>query len=92
MNAKERYGYFTQLGYKASRVGYYRALIGNGGYLIYKDQEAWQTKQVYQYLKQELFNMIRSKDLDNFMKLKAIILLLPSKLFKYLYRNRHNLA
>lgn len=36
--------------------------------------------------------MIRSKDLDNFMKLKAIILLLPSKLFKYLYRNRHNLA
>ncbi|WP_270399820.1 glycosyltransferase family 2 protein [Mitsuokella multacida] len=92
VNAKERYEYFTQLGYKASRVGYYRALIGNGGYLIYTDQKAWQTKQVYQYLKKELFNMMRSKELDKFMKLKAITLLLPSKLFKYLYRNRHNLA
>ncbi len=92
INAKERYDYFSQLGFKVSNVGYYRALIRNCGFLLYENRDAYQTRQSYQYIKKNIFNMIRSNELDIFMKLKAVMLLLPSKVYRYLYRKRHNLV
>ena len=92
MNAKERYEYFTQLGFKASKVAYYRTLIGNCGFLLYANAEDWQAIKSYQYIKKEFFNMMRSDELEKLMKLKLLMLLLPSKVYRYFYHKRHNLV
>lgn len=87
-NAKQRYDIFLENGFNVSKVGYWRAILGNY-FILEKEMKQKDVARCFVFydIKRDFWSMIKSKRLTIRMKIKLLLILcLPSSWGLFMYR------